>query len=348
MAISAARAATARRLAAAAAVAPVVAGLFLTLSTLGRAQGTMAMPANCAQNLDQCSLKVWKHDSFPHKGVTQSMTFSNDQTLTCTSNGANTPRSCELSPSAAANGNQGSAQTAQSSPVGPLSSMSRDIPNVCYHEGDIGRQRKCDILTGHVAFFEVKCEANKWVPTGVITPIEPDETCQKFDPAAANDGRPHQRDSGEQVLDNAPPPYTAPERGYVNAAGEPINPPDNAGGESSADTGNQGSAAPNNVGDDTGPPPVQIKVGPRPVSAAGQKISQEFPSLCTIPGDTYNKAICDETAGQVLFEQQRCEVVENGGIYGNLRWRPTHKYTSITPIIRCGRTHPGELPPPPK
>jgi len=56
----------------------------------------MSMPDNCEQSLDQCSLKVWTHDSFPHRGAQQTITFSNGRTLSCISNGANKPRSCTL------------------------------------------------------------------------------------------------------------------------------------------------------------------------------------------------------------------------------------------------------------
>jgi hypothetical protein len=74
------------------------AGVAAFLSTLGAPQGMAdtTMPDNCAQNLGQCSLQVWTRNSFPHAGSRQSVTFSNGQTLTCTSNGANTPRSCTL------------------------------------------------------------------------------------------------------------------------------------------------------------------------------------------------------------------------------------------------------------
>jgi hypothetical protein len=52
------------------------------LSTLGAAQGiARAMPDNCKENLNQCSLKVWARNSFPHPGFTQSITFSNGETL---------------------------------------------------------------------------------------------------------------------------------------------------------------------------------------------------------------------------------------------------------------------------
>jgi hypothetical protein len=54
------------------------------------------MPANCKQNLDKCSQEVWARDVFPHRGVQRSITFSNRMTLTCTSNGRDTPRSCTL------------------------------------------------------------------------------------------------------------------------------------------------------------------------------------------------------------------------------------------------------------
>jgi hypothetical protein len=68
------------------------------LSTLGAAQGFGgAMPDNCNLNLDQCSQRIWGHNSFSHSGVTQSTTFSNGAILTCTSNGRDAPRSCTLS-----------------------------------------------------------------------------------------------------------------------------------------------------------------------------------------------------------------------------------------------------------
>jgi Ricin-type beta-trefoil lectin domain len=54
------------------------------------------MPDNCQQNLNQCSLKIWGRNSFPHRGYQQSAKFSNGMTLTCTSNGPDTPRSCAL------------------------------------------------------------------------------------------------------------------------------------------------------------------------------------------------------------------------------------------------------------
>jgi hypothetical protein len=61
------------------------------------AQGTgPTMPDHCQQNVDQCSQKIWAHNSFPHRGFRQSVTFSNGMTLTCTSNGPDIPRSCTL------------------------------------------------------------------------------------------------------------------------------------------------------------------------------------------------------------------------------------------------------------
>jgi hypothetical protein len=52
------------------------------------------MPDNCKQNLDQCSQRIWGHNTFPHRGYQRSITFSNGMTLTCTSNGPDAPRSC--------------------------------------------------------------------------------------------------------------------------------------------------------------------------------------------------------------------------------------------------------------
>lgn len=69
------------------------------LPTPGAAQGgggTMAMPGDCEQNARHCSLEVWTRNSFPHKDSQQSVTFSNGETLACTSNGPNIPRSCTL------------------------------------------------------------------------------------------------------------------------------------------------------------------------------------------------------------------------------------------------------------
>jgi len=73
------------------------------LSTPGAAQQvgndkgiSVAMPDNCKQNLNQCSLKVWTRDSFPRTGWRQTITFSNGATLTCTSNGPAKQRSCTL------------------------------------------------------------------------------------------------------------------------------------------------------------------------------------------------------------------------------------------------------------
>jgi hypothetical protein len=61
------------------------------------ARGTgPTMPDNCKQNLDQCSRKIWGHNTFPHRGYRQSITFSNGMKLTCTSNGPDIPRSCTL------------------------------------------------------------------------------------------------------------------------------------------------------------------------------------------------------------------------------------------------------------
>ena len=76
------------------AIAGFVAALF---STSGAALGADPdMPANCENNLDLCSQKIWAHDSFPHAGITQSIIFSNGMKLTCTSNGANKPRTCGI------------------------------------------------------------------------------------------------------------------------------------------------------------------------------------------------------------------------------------------------------------
>jgi hypothetical protein len=58
----------------------------------------MDMPANCQQQMQQCSLKVWGHNSFARAGETQSVTFSNGAVLTCTSTGANKPRNCKFDP----------------------------------------------------------------------------------------------------------------------------------------------------------------------------------------------------------------------------------------------------------
>jgi len=55
------------------------------------------MPDDCAQYLQKCSLRIWSRDSFPRAGVTQSVTFSNGLTLTCTSTGRDKPRDCQLS-----------------------------------------------------------------------------------------------------------------------------------------------------------------------------------------------------------------------------------------------------------
>ena len=74
------------------------------LSTPGAAQQvgndkgiSVTMPDDCKQNLNQCSLKVWPHNSFPRTGYRRSITFSNGAILTCTSNGPDKPRSCTLS-----------------------------------------------------------------------------------------------------------------------------------------------------------------------------------------------------------------------------------------------------------
>jgi hypothetical protein len=67
------------------------------LCTTGAAE-TMDMPANCQQQMQQCSLKVWGHNSFAKAGETQSVTFSNGAVLTCTSTGANKPRNCKFDP----------------------------------------------------------------------------------------------------------------------------------------------------------------------------------------------------------------------------------------------------------
>jgi hypothetical protein len=66
------------------------------LAASGAAQAADSMPANCAQNLDRCSQKVWGHNAFSHSGDTRSTTFSNGKTLTCTSHGKDTPRGCTL------------------------------------------------------------------------------------------------------------------------------------------------------------------------------------------------------------------------------------------------------------
>jgi hypothetical protein len=67
------------------------------LSTAGAAQD-VGMPEACAQGeLQRCSLQVWSRDSFPHQGVTQSVTFANGLTLTCTSTGRDRPRNCSMS-----------------------------------------------------------------------------------------------------------------------------------------------------------------------------------------------------------------------------------------------------------
>jgi hypothetical protein len=88
--IRAASKATVRRFAKAA----VVAGF---LFTPGAALGAgPPMPDYCERDLDKCSQKIWPRDSFPHAGVTQRITFSNGETLICTSKGAHKPRDCKL------------------------------------------------------------------------------------------------------------------------------------------------------------------------------------------------------------------------------------------------------------
>jgi hypothetical protein len=76
------------------ALATILVAIF---STQGAAQDA-GMPANCAQDLDKCSEKIWAHDTFPHAGVTQSVTFNNGLVLTCTSMGRGRPRDCTLEP----------------------------------------------------------------------------------------------------------------------------------------------------------------------------------------------------------------------------------------------------------
>jgi hypothetical protein len=66
------------------------------LAAPGMAQGA-GMPGNCKQNLNQCSLQIWGRDAFAHPGDRKSITFSDGTTLTCSSNGRGTPRSCSLS-----------------------------------------------------------------------------------------------------------------------------------------------------------------------------------------------------------------------------------------------------------
>ena len=67
------------------------------LSVFGAAPALgIDMPADCENDLDKCSEKIWAHDSFPHKGVTQSVVFSNAMRLTCTSRGRDIPRFCQL------------------------------------------------------------------------------------------------------------------------------------------------------------------------------------------------------------------------------------------------------------
>jgi hypothetical protein len=79
-------------------IGPLLAGFAIALlSAPGAAQDT-GMPTACAQGeLQRCSLQVWARDSFPRAGVTQSVTFSNGLTLTCTSTGHDKPRDCQLS-----------------------------------------------------------------------------------------------------------------------------------------------------------------------------------------------------------------------------------------------------------
>jgi hypothetical protein len=59
-------------------------------------KGGNPMPPDCAHDLNRCSLKVWGHNTFAHKGDTHDVTFSNGKKMTCTSNGRDTPRSCEM------------------------------------------------------------------------------------------------------------------------------------------------------------------------------------------------------------------------------------------------------------
>ena len=122
--IGAARAVTARRFARAALVVAF-------LSTPGAALGAGPdMPANCQQNLDQCSQRIWSHNAFPHPGDSQTITFSNGLTLSCTSNARNTPRSCTLTPAQAQQAPAGSPAPAPAPPppVSPAPAPATPVP----------------------------------------------------------------------------------------------------------------------------------------------------------------------------------------------------------------------------
>jgi hypothetical protein len=96
--------------------AAVVAAL---LSTPAVAQGIgEVMPVDCKQDLAKCSENVWPRNSFPDPGVTQSATFANGDTLTCTSRGHNKRRDCRLTEATATQNN--AAAPADGAQCGPL------------------------------------------------------------------------------------------------------------------------------------------------------------------------------------------------------------------------------------
>lgn len=118
---------TARRLATAAALA----GLFSTPVAAQMSQGEnpnhgIGMPANCQQNLDKCSERVWTHNSFPSRGSVRTVTFDNGWTLTCVSNGANVPRTCKLIP------NHGVGEQAEAYPeMSPADAQAQALRQKC-------------------------------------------------------------------------------------------------------------------------------------------------------------------------------------------------------------------------
>ena len=93
----------------------------------------MTMPDGCQADLNRCSLSVWSKNSFPHPGVTQSATFSNGATLTCTSNGTGKARSCNLTPIPQQASSQGGANLPATSTGSDNAAL--ELENALFHSG---------------------------------------------------------------------------------------------------------------------------------------------------------------------------------------------------------------------
>jgi len=328
------------------AVAAFVAATLSTLCSLGRAQGGMAMPDACAQGeLNQCSVSVWPINSFPHKGDTQSVTFSNNRTLTCTSNGRGTFRSCSLTPAVAdnaggnTNSNEESAQTAHNSSSTPRENL---FPTLCDEPGAVKNKKNCDTSWGVYRNYEYRCVrqqegGSKWVIDGTTTPVEPAEHCQTVLPDQAT------------IRGEAPSPESGQTANPIwGTTDRPVwkTDPDSST-EQSSNPGGAQTAPVNQPNNSTGAPlepnpdydEYMRNHKPAPVNP--------FPKFCDSVGELSYKSVCNRDIGYYVLAEQICVAGVAGTENDHTHWKATGKYTFADPPKRCELWN-GNVPPPPK